>query len=91
MCIWIRTAKAELVKDMTFLKLLHELQDLIAEDGLANHLTSTLADSIKESAGRSGGLASSPILPLKVCVYGQPHPQTPLYGFNGGNLSLSLL
>ena len=65
-CIWIRTAKAELVKDMVFLKLLHELQDRIAEDGLANHLTSTLADSIKESAGRSGGLAGSPVLPLKV-------------------------
>ena len=67
MCIWIRTGKAELVKDMVFLKLLHELQDRIAEDGLANHLTSTLADSIKESAGsRSGGLVGSPILPLKV-------------------------
>ena len=66
-CIWIRTAKAELVKDMVFLKLLHELQDRIAEDGLANHLTTTLADSIKESAGRgSGGSIGSPLLPIKV-------------------------
>ena len=69
MCIWIRTGKAELVKDMVFLKLLHELQDRIAEDGLANHLTSTLADSIKESASsRSGGMTGSPLLPLKVWI-----------------------
>ena len=67
MCIWIHTAKAELLKDLVFLKLLNELQDRIAEDGLANHLTTTLADSIKESASRgSGGSTGSPLLQIRV-------------------------
>ena len=71
MCIWIRTAKAELLKDMIFLKLLNELQDKIAEDGLSNHLTTTLADSIKESASRgSGGSIGSPLLPIRVRLGG---------------------
>lgn len=66
-CIWIRTAKAELLKDLVFLKLLHELQDRIAEDGLANHLTTTLADSIKESATKGSGVVTgSPLLPIRV-------------------------
>lgn len=64
-CIWIKTAKAELVKDMVFLKLLNELQDKLTEDGLANHLTAALADSIKAGASRGSSLTSSP-LPIKV-------------------------
>ena len=58
-CIWLKTAKAEVIKDKAFLKLLKELQDCLEKDGLTlqmTSLTSYLAESIKSSS-----VASSPI------------------------------
>ena len=63
-CIWLKTAKAELVKDTVFLKLLTVLQDSLQKDALLpqlTDLTSSLADSIKNS--KVSGGASSPIMP----------------------------
>ena len=62
-CIWLKTANAELVKDVTFLKLLRELQDSLPKDGLTQQLTeltSSLATSIKSSNTTSSSSSPSP-------------------------------
>lgn len=70
MCIWILTAKAELVKDKVFLELLKEIQDCLAKDGLTEQLkalTTCLAESIKSSTTNLSA-SGSDLMPLKVCV-----------------------
>ena len=62
MCVWLDTAKGELVKDTVFLKLLGELQDNLPKDGLMeemNSLTASLANSIKHFSASPA--ASSPV------------------------------
>ncbi len=76
MCVWLDTAKGELVKDTVFLKLLGELQDSLPKDGLQeemNSLTASLASSIKHY---STGVSSPVTQPhnsiqsfLKVCTH----------------------
>ena len=50
MGIWLAIAKADLIKDPTFQKLLHYLQDSLAKDGLVEELKEVnmrLMDSIR--------------------------------------------
>ena len=73
---WIRTARAELVKDATFLKMLTQLQDLFTKDGLLEDLksvNSSLSDSIRSTTFNSptpGGITH-----LKVRLEPLPCPQ----------------
>jgi len=60
--LWIKTSKAELVKDATFLKLLRELQDCLSKDSLTEEvelLNSSISDSIRGSGGFGSSLLPS--------------------------------
>jgi len=61
-CIWLKTSKAEVIKDQSFLKLLANLQDSLEKDGMKLQLTSLstyLAESMK-SASSSSSMAMTP-------------------------------
>ncbi len=71
--LWIRTARAELVKDSTFLKALTQLQDMLMKDGLLEALqvlNTSLSESIRFSS--SPNPAGNMLIPLKVSEAGRP-------------------
>ena len=69
--IWVSMAKAEVVKDPTFQKLLQYLQKSLAKDGLEEdqrNLNMCLMDTIKRSSyheGTKGGGSSGLSIPVR--------------------------
>ncbi len=90
MCIWLKTAKAEVIKDQAFLKLLADLQDSLAKDGLQLQLTSLstyLAESIKSSSAGSSANAGTPVSSghsqFSFLRVSSPHPPCLCVSVNG--------